>query len=324
MAKVNLKNATYRGQAINGEFELVTDWKTSERSGDKDGIVRIVLNGSKVNACVNEEDVSYGPVKVESYEDILKRITKRFNILERMTDGIINGSIRALVVAGAAGVGKTFTVERKLKEAMFDNRINFEHIKGRMSAAGLYRTLYLNRTAGNVVVIDDCDGVFGDEDAMNILKSALDTSDERWINWNVDNVRFEAEGIESKFEFKCTVVFITNLNFHDIIEADGRMAPHMSALISRSIYLDLALHDDRAIMARVEDLSLNTTMLYAKGMNEEQIKTTLAWLKMHAKGLLEKLSLRTVLKLAQFVKTESDWEDIAETTLLRMDYVENL
>jgi len=315
---VFLKNGSYRGQVIDGEYNLVHGWKVSARAGDKDGVVRVMLNGKAVNVCIDEIDVTYEAPAEESYEEILARITKRFNILERMTSGVIEGVIKALIVAGAPGVGKTFTVERMLKAAALDGLIEFEHVKGRMSAVGLYRMLFKCSEPGGVLVIDDCDGIFSDEDALNLLKGALDTSDERWISWNTDASFLEKDGIPQKFNFQGTVIFISNLNFQSVIEADGRMAPHMDALISRSIYLDLALHDQKAIMARVEDLSLNTPMLFKKGLSVEQVKTTLEWLRENLGQLNERLSLRTALKLAQFVATDDDWEEIAEVALLKI------
>lgn len=316
MKKVTLQNATYRGQVLNGEFEMVKDWRESPRSGEKDGIATVMMHGEKVNVCVNFDDIIREPVVEESYDSILTRISKRFNILERMTSGVINGNIRSLIVAGAPGVGKTFTVERMLKEAQEAGTISFDHIKGHMTAIGLYKKLFESSDAGSVIVIDDCDGIFKDETALNLLKGALDSSDERWISWNAESKALEAESIPNKFKFCGTAIFISNLNFQAVIDSGSSMAPHMDALISRSIYLDLALHDRRAVMARVEDLSLNTPMLFRKGLTGDDVQNTIDWLKANVDNLRE-LSLRTALKLAGFVKTDDDWQEIAEVTLLK-------
>lgn len=315
MTKIVINNGSYRGQEINGEFDLVNEFKISERSGNKDGVVRVILNGKPVNVCVDYADLHKDAPVEESYEDILDRISKRFNILERMTAGVINGSIRSLIVAGAPGVGKTYTVERMLKAADSDGDISFTHIKGYMTARGLYKKLYDCSSKGSVMAIDDCDAIFGDDIAMNLLKGALDTSEERWISWGAES-RGGDDEVPQTFKFEGTVVFISNVNFQAVIDNGGRMAPHMDALISRSIYLDLALHDRRAIMARVEDLSLNTPMLFSKGLDRPEVETTINWLKDNISNLRE-LSLRTALKLAQFVKADSDWQDIAEVTLLK-------
>ena len=58
---------------------------------------------------------------------------------------------------------------------------DFVHFKGRATAAGLFITLYEN--SDKIIVLDDCDSVFKDDDAVNILKGALDSYDTRKISY---------------------------------------------------------------------------------------------------------------------------------------------
>ena len=313
MTNVTIKNGVFCGKEMNGEFILVKDWQSNTKP--QGGHVTVKHGTQTIRINVAQENVMEA-VSTESYEDILARINKRFNIMERMTSGVINGTIKSLIIAGASGVGKTYGTERMLKAAEADGMIRFDHIKGRMSAIGLFKKLFENSDKGAVVVIDDCDDIFADDTAMNVLKGALDSSEERWISWNTDSLSLEKEGIPQKFRFDGTVIFITNLNFQSIIDAGKAMAPHMEALISRSVYLDLALHDRKAVMARVEDLAFNTPMLYSKGLSKGEVKLAIDWLKENSANL-RTLCCRTALKLAQFVATDEDWMDIAEVTLLR-------
>ena len=48
--------------------------------------------------------------------------------------------------------------------------VNYQSVKGAMSAIGLYRQLFECSQQDSVLVIDDCDTIFGDLDAMNLLK----------------------------------------------------------------------------------------------------------------------------------------------------------
>ena len=57
----------------------------------------------------------------------------------------------------------------------------FVHFKGRATAAGLFVTLYEN--CDKIIILDDCDSVFKDADAVNILKGALDSYDTRNISY---------------------------------------------------------------------------------------------------------------------------------------------
>jgi hypothetical protein len=76
----------------------------------------------------------------------------------------IAGDIRAMIVVGPPGVGKSYGVEYQLEKAgMFDQisgrKIKYQVIKGAMTPIGLYCTLYKNSDPRNVLVFDDCDSV---------------------------------------------------------------------------------------------------------------------------------------------------------------------
>ncbi|MFP9170484.1 hypothetical protein ACLI2G_17085, partial [Enterococcus faecalis] len=77
-----------------------------------DGKVFVEIDGKRRGVWVYKSDISYDGVKVEevkeSYEDMKTRINKRFNVMGMMTNGIINGNIRSLIISGAAGIGKTY------------------------------------------------------------------------------------------------------------------------------------------------------------------------------------------------------------------------
>jgi hypothetical protein len=313
MDKVLVKNGAYCGRTMNGEFMMIGDWTPNNKP--QGGHITVIDNGQTMRINVRKEDVGC-TLAPESFEDLAAKIAGRFRIMERLTMGSINGTITALAISGAPGVGKTFTVEKMLKRAAEEGDISFVHIKGRMSAPGLYRQLYANSDANSVILIDDCDDIFKDESAMNILKSALDSSDERWVSWNTESLSFKEDKIPTTFKFKGTVIFITNKDFQAIIDAGGSMAPHMEAIISRAVYLDLALHDRKSIMAHVENLAFTTPMLFSKGITHDQVTTAINWLKENCEDL-RTLCNRTAQKLAQFIATDDEWEEVARITLLR-------
>jgi len=55
-------------------------------------------------------------------------------------------------------------------------------IKGQTSPFGLYASLFLNQD--KIIVFDDTDAIWKDKVAVNLLKAALDSDDERLISWN--------------------------------------------------------------------------------------------------------------------------------------------
>ncbi len=81
----------------------------------------------------------------ETDAEIIERLRERFEILDDMTRAVKKGAVRAMIVSGAPGVGKSFGVERVLgkHELMADIAGNeklkkYEIVKGAMSAIGLY------------------------------------------------------------------------------------------------------------------------------------------------------------------------------------------
>ena len=160
-------------------------------------------------------------VAKETDSQILDRLSERFEILDEMTKAVKNGNVRAMIVSGPPGVGKSFGVESVLqKDGLFDTlaerKPKHEVCKGAMSAIGLYAKLYEFSAVGNVVVFDDCDSILMEDLSLNILKGALDSSERRFISWNTDSRLLRSEGIPDRFEFKGAAIFITNIKFEHV------------------------------------------------------------------------------------------------------------
>jgi hypothetical protein len=254
---------------------------------------------------------------VESDEDAMNRIATRFSILDKMSCACINSDIRALIVSGPPGVGKSFGVEQQLEmystfDRLANKKIRYEIVKGAMSALGLYATLYKFSDPKNVLVFDDCD-IFHDEDALNILKAALDSGKRRKIFWNTDSRKLREEGIPSSFDFKGSVIFITNLNFST---ARGKIAAHVEALQSRCHYLDLTINTERDRMLRIRQVHRDADgglfKEYDFEGNEGDQVLDFMW---ENHEVLREVSLRMALKIADLVKVDSeDWKNLAINT----------
>ena len=168
------------------------------------------------------------------------------------------------------------------------------------------------------MLLDDVDRIFGDEEAMNILKAALDSSVVRKVCWGKNSRFLDDEGIPNSFEYSGQVVFITNTNPDKIIAKEGRMSPHMNALISRCVFLDLCIHEPSEIIVRIEQVIKNSTLLNDIDLSEAESKILVNWMKLHTQQL-RSVSIRTVLQLAGFIKTSPEsWEDLAYATLVKM------
>ena len=162
-----------------------------------------------------------------------------FSNLERLTKMVGRGIQPSLVITGMAGVGKTHLVKETLKGMGLTESKDFVHFKGRATAAGLFITLYQN--SDKIIVLDDCDSVFKDDDAVNILKAALDSYDTRKISYISSKPLKDEYGdpIPPHFEFTGRIIFISNI--------------HQSKL-------------DEAIRSRsfVSDITMNTTQMFTR------------------------------------------------------------
>jgi hypothetical protein len=255
----------------------------------------------------------------ETDEQVMDRIGKRFEILDEMTRAAKEGNVRAMIVSGPPGVGKSYGVEEQLnKDSIFDdvggNSRKFEVVKGAMSAIGLYAKLYKFSNPKNVVVFDDCDSVLLDDLSLNILKAALDTSKKRYISWNTDSRLLRSEGIPDRFEFKGTAIFITNIKFENV--RSKKLKDHLEALESRCHYVDLTIDTEREKMLRIKQI-VREGMLDDYDMPQERKDDVVEFIDENRTRLRE-LSLRTVLKCADLAKSfPSNWRDYAATTVLR-------
>jgi len=255
----------------------------------------------------------------ETDEQIMDRIGKRFKILDDMTRAAKEGDIKAMIVSGPPGVGKSYGVEEQLnKDSAFEDisgqRRKFEVVKGAMSAIGLYAKLYKYSDPKNVVVFDDCDSVLLDDLSLNILKAALDTSKKRYISWNTDSRLLRSEGIPDRFEFKGSAIFITNIKFENV--RSKKLKDHLEALESRCHYVDLTIDGEREKMLRIKQI-VRDGMLDDYDMPQERKDDLLEFISEN-KARLRELSLRTVLKIADLAKSfPTDWRDYASTTVMK-------
>ena len=258
----------------------------------------------------------------ESDEEIIERTRMRFEILKDMTKAVKSGDVRAMIVTGPPGVGKSFGVEEVLsKDDLFDvmgqRKPKYEIVKGAMSAIGLYSKLYHYSDAKNILVFDDCDSILLDDIALNILKAALDSSKKRTISWNTDSRILRSEGIPDKFEFKGGAIFITNLKFENV--RSKKLQDHLSALESRCHYIDLRMDTDREKILRIKQI-VKDGMLDSYELEDCARDEVVNFIDEN-RGTMRELSLRTVLKVADLRKSfPSNWQNMAKVTVMKGAY----
>jgi hypothetical protein len=307
---------------IDGELPVDEKIEKTPKT-EKAQTARQIAAASKNNEAVSLlEDTTIPDIESnETDEEVVTRISDRFSVLNKLTLGARRGDIRALFVTGAPGVGKTFGVEQTLAEAnmieQFEgSKKRYEIVSGACSALGLFMKLYEYSSENDVLVFDDCDMVFQDETALNLMKSALDTSAKRRIYWNLASKLLDKKDIPNDFDFKGSIIFISNINFRKV--RGEKMRAHLSALMSRSFFLDLTVSTFREKMLRIEDLVSNKGMLDQFRLSAKCSREIMAFLRENATKFNE-LSLRTVIKLACVAKTfdedATEWKKVAVMSL---------
>ena len=291
-------------------------------AGGKEMRVKVtgINDYSTVNTSKDMETqiIEQTPEKVETDEQIIERLRERFEILDEMTQGSIDGIVRGMVVTGPPGVGKSYGVEKVIeKNSMFDKLadrpIKFGTEKGAASAIGLYQLLYRYADPGSVLVLDDCDSILFDEVSLNLLKAALDSGKKRMISWNTESSALRREGVPEKFEFCGSIIFITNLKFDT---TRGKIKDHLAAIMSRCHYLDLTMDTMRDKMLRVKQI-VRDGMLSEYKLDAKDELNIVNFMEDN-KNKLREVSLRMVTKLADLFKMSPErWRALAENTCIR-------
>jgi hypothetical protein len=256
---------------------------------------------------------------VETVDQIEEKLNDRFNALEVLSEATGKGVNRSLIVSGPAGLGKSFTVEQKMKKLENAGHV-VTYIKGYVRPLSLYRLLYNARFQHCVLVFDDSDSIFADDVSMNLLKAACDSTETRKLHWlsrSIDKIEDEdGEPIPANFEFEGSVIFITNYDFDDLIARGSRLAPHFEALVSRSHYLDLAMKTKMDYVVRIKQV-VKAGMLRDKNISDYDAGILVDFVESNMDNLRE-LSLRMVIKLATLMKMDYvNWQKLAKQTCFR-------
>ena len=328
-AFVKIKNGTYRNQEVKDEvFPLIKQFQLGSKGGyiTVDGTGRFGKDKIRVTvATPTDYELVDAPATVPATnpaddEQRMSEIAERFDILNEMTKAVLNGDIRAMIVAGPPGVGKSFGIEGELERAnLFDQisgrRVKSEMIKGTASALGMYKALYKYSDENSVIVFDDCDSILLDEVCLNLLKGALDSGKKRRISWLADSHSLRNEGIPDQFDFKGGVIFITNLKFDQMKSQKTR--DHLDAIQSRCHYLDLTLDTMHDKILRIKQIA-RTGELFSDFDFDQLDQDLIIDFMTDNQSRLREVSLRMAIKIAQLKKSfPLKWVALAKTTCMK-------
>lgn len=159
--------------------------------------------------------------KVEKEKKDPKRAFKEMDIY---INTVLKGLQPGVILCGAPGLGKTYRTKQHLLAKKLRNGIDFYTLKGKCTPRALYVAMYNYQKKGQYIIVDDADSVVGpkaSEDAINLLKAALDsTSDDegRLVSYNVsgDIKDEDGEPIPHRFYYNGGMIVITNYSIGQI------------------------------------------------------------------------------------------------------------
>ena len=337
-AFIRIKAGAYRHFDVSGKvFQLVEQFKPGIKGGFvtvKNGNnfpgfpedIRIKVDSMTAYEFVPDDEASQfvtvtapESATAQSDETRMAEIAERFEILHDMTKAATNGDIRAMIVSGPPGVGKSFGVEQEIEKATLldqiaGRRLRAEVVKGSATALGLYQALYKYSDENCVLVFDDCDTILFDDVALNLLKGALDSGKSRRISWLSESRVLKDEGIPNSFNFKGSVIFITNLKFDKM--KSQKLKDHLDALQSRCHYLDLTLDTMRDKLLRIKQIASTGALFQDMDITEAGTEEIIAFMDANQDKLRE-MSLRMAIKIAQLYKSfPLKWQSLAATTCM--------
>ena len=344
-AIIRIRSGFYRSTDVSGmTFELVEQYKPTAKGGHV-----TVKNNGQFTGCA--DDIRIKVAGITSYEfvggdyinpattattpdvrgvepsaneteaEAIARIRERFEILQEMTKAATTGDIRAMIVSGPPGVGKSYGVEQEIEKAtIFDQiagrKLRAEVVKGSATALGLYSTLYKYSDANCVLVFDDCDSILLDDTSLNLLKGALDSGKKRKISWLSDSHMLRREGVPDSFDFKGSVIFITNLKFDQM--KSQKLRDHLDALQSRCHYLDLTLNTMRDKILRIKQIAADGVLFQDYDFEQVTQDEIIEFMDANQNRLRE-MSLRMALKIADLRKSfPGNWKRMTETTCMKV------
>lgn len=325
---IQVINGTLDGKTVSGIFEFI-DCANPDGRGPQiqvrlqdSSLAWIVVGNGQArpytlgDASLNQDVALTASTSMLTEEQVEAIIEERFAVMDSLVRSLTCTDINSVVITGAAGIGKTFGTECYLNEIEQKHGQHWGSIGGNCSPFGLYEVLYEFRNEGSILLMDDVD-VFDDETKINLLKNALDTKERRVLDWRSASKALDERGIPNTFEFKGKIIFLTNTNIYAEIARQTKRAPHLAAVVSRSVTLDLGIHDVKTILIHVRNVLRKSNMLVKRGLTPYQQEQAINWLEKN-RNELAILSLRTPIMIGEYMKADpKNWEATCRHTLLK-------
>lgn len=144
----------------------------------------------------------------EPSKEELQDPSTMYGHMAQLVEMACRGKLRSLLIYGGPGTGKTYTIMQTVNSVGLSPGKDYVKLSGKATPVSIYETLFMFRKGG-LVIFDDLDSMWRNEEATNILKAALDTSAIREISWSSNNTENVARWDEKRRE-----------EYNDMIDAE--------------------------------------------------------------------------------------------------------
>ena len=216
--------------------------------------------------------------------------------MQKYVEMIVKKVTPFCIISSEAGLSKTFSVcsilNGFLKKEQWVIRNSFT------SPLDFYKFLVRN-SEGKVIVLDDLEGVLENKIVLSILKNATELTGKRKISWNSTTTKLEECPTES--EFTSSIILLTN----KIPNTDKN--PHIQAVINRAFFCELNFtYQDKIDV--IGEVSKNEF----KGINTNERKEILEFIKENTSPATKDLSIRSLIKIYHFyLFDKNSWKELA-------------
>ena len=236
----------------------------------------------------------------EVYQENLQSIEKKFEFMLDMVGLAAEHQTAGVIIDGAPGIGKSYSIAEHLKEKYIRNHPNPivpYWTSGHITPLETFNVLGDNRSASSLVIFDDCDGVFKEHTSMNVLKAATEMRSSRMVSWNTSHrmAKFDS------YNFEGSIIIVTNESCNSV---------HYQALVDR-------MHVCSMDVTPLEKLAKIFSIATKNDYVDSKTGFEIAYWLFQEKDHIEYMSIRTFVKIAQLAKSRPEkWRDLAQMTII--------
>jgi hypothetical protein len=234
-------------------------------------------------------------------------VREQIETIRHVIRAVAQGHKPMQMIGSEPGLGKTYITLQGLKAL----GIRVENVAPANDAA-FVKTLYDHRN-DEVLVLDDCDALARSERVAGIAKMAWglsrlvvrDTVEAR-RNALADHSKRDPSIPPPRFEVRCRLIWLTNIDFTDPTNIEKHMAPHFRAMCSRGLHpIWIDTSDVEDLFRYCVSLVTDENMLRNLQLRKPDAEKAVAWF-IENRNYLKEISPRCLVHIATLIQGRSE------------------